>query len=159
VTDADYLRLACRHAATHSDDPRTQVGAVLVRSGYVVMEANRLPTGVARDPERLHGESKYKFIEHAERGVIYKAAAAGIQTSGAKLYCPWFSCPDCARAIICGGVSEVVGLISLRNATPSRWEPEISIAERMLSEAGVTMRWIAGRVGEQILFDGKTFSC
>lgn len=159
MTEVDYLREACRHAASHSDDPRTQVGALLVQSGHVVREANRIPRGVYRDPARLEGSRKYRFVEHAERGVIYKAASLGVPTVGSRLYCPWFACTDCARAMICSGVAGVVGLLSFRQATPERWEEEISTAERMLSEAGVSMRWLAGTVGEQVLFDGVLFDC
>ena len=94
-------------------------------------------------------------IEHAERGAIYAAARQGTQTDNASLYCPWFACTDCVRAIIEAGIREVVGLVAVRQATPARWEQEIAMAEAMLREAGVGIRWLNERVGVTILFDGK----
>lgn len=155
-TDIDWLRLACRTAAEHSDDLHTQNGAVLVpRAGYVATSANCLPRGIRRRQERLERPEKYRWMEHAERGAIYAAARHGTKTDDAVLYCPWFACTDCARAIIEAGIREVVGLVVPRQLTPPRWAQEIEAAEGMLREAGVGMRWLNERVGLTILFDGK----
>jgi len=154
--ELDYLKQACRIARRESHDPRTHVGAILVsRRGVPVYAANQLPPGVFRTLSRLEPPAKYKFMEHAERNAIYTAAAAGICTHEATLYAPWFSCADCARGIICAGIKEVVGLASLRAATPERWERDIAMAEQMMNEAGVATRWLAGTVGESIRFDDK----
>jgi dCMP deaminase len=125
------------------------------RRGVAVWAANTFPPGVLRSLSRLEPPRKYKFMEHAERNAIYAAASAGICTHGATLYAPWFACPDCARGIICAGIAEVVGLASLRAATPERWERDIATAEQMLQEAGVATRWLAGTVGEKIRFDDR----
>lgn len=159
MTELDYLREACRYAAQHSHDPETQIGAVLVTSRQVIYAANCVPPGVARSEHRLARPFKYDFIEHAERAAIYKAAAAGAATAGATLYCPWFACTDCARAIISAGIKEVVGLIALRNATPARWLLNVELAEKMLAEACVSQRLLADTVGVTIRFDGRDFSC
>ena len=154
--ELDCLRQACRYARKHSHDPRTHVGAMLVSSwGVPVMAANQLPPGVFRSLSRLEPPRKYRYMEHAERSAIYAAASAGICTHGATLYAPWFSCADCARGIICAGIKEVVGLVSLRAATPERWERDIAMAETMMQEAGVATRWLAGTVGEVIRFDDR----
>lgn len=155
MNELDYLRQACLYAAEHSQDPRTHVGAVLVSRGLRVMAANTLPPGVAANASRLESPAKYFYMEHAERNAIYSAASAGICTHGAVLYAPWFSCADCARGIICAGIAEVVGLSSLRAATPARWEADIATAERMLQEAGVAARWLTGSVGATIRFDDR----
>lgn len=159
MTELDYLREACRYAVQHSHDPDTQNGAVLVTGGKTIYAANCVPPGVARLEHRLQRPFKYDYIEHAERAAIYKAAATGAATAGAILYCPWFACTDCARAIIHAGIREVVGLIAPRNATPARWLLSVEVAERMLEEAGVSQRLIAGSVGVTIRFDGRTFAC
>jgi dCMP deaminase len=150
MNDADYLREALRYAKTNSHDTRTQVGAVLVCGRRLVFGANRIVASV--------GE-KYQHTEHAERAAIYKAAAAGVPTAGGVLYAPWFACTDCARAIILSGVSSVVGLMSLRHKTPERWQPAIAVADKMLIEAGVSVRWLNETVGVTILFDGEYISC
>lgn len=159
MTDIDYLREACRYAVQHSHDQGTQNGAVLVTSRQTIFAANCVPPGVARHEHRLARPFKYDFIEHAERSAIYKAAAAGASTAGATLYCPWFACTDCARAIVMAGIREVVGLIALRNATPGRWLLKVEMAEKMLKEAGVSQRLLAEDVGVTIRFDGRDFQC
>ena len=159
MTEIDYLREACRYAAQHSHDPDTQNGAVLVTSRQTIFAANCVPLGVARHEHRLARPFKYDFVEHAERAVIYKAAATGIPVAGGTLYCPWFACTDCARAIIMAGIKEVIGLIALRNATPARWLLNVELAEKMLAEACVSQRLLADKVGVTIRFDGREFSC
>lgn len=159
MTDIDYLREACRYAVQHSHDKETQNGAVLVTSRQVIYAANCFPPGVARHEHRLVRPFKYDFIEHAERAAILKAAAGGVATAGATLYCPWFACTDCARAIVAAGIKEVVGLIAMRNATPARWLLKVELAEKMLAEACVSQRLLADTVGITIKFDGRDFSC
>jgi hypothetical protein len=53
----------------------------------------------------------------------------------------------------------VVGLVSLRNATPERWQSNIAIAEKMLAEAGVGQRLLAVELGEYLKFDGELRKC
>jgi dCMP deaminase len=156
MTEIDILRLAAREAVKNSSDPDTQNGAVLARRNDVVfMAANAFPDGVEARHHRLYRPEKYRFIEHAERNVIYRAAATGWGTGGAAMYCLWFSCPDCARAIIQAGIYEVVGHVAPRRATPARWLQAVSDGEAMLREAGVGMRWLADPLGVTIRFDGK----
>ena len=146
-----YLSEAIRYAKRHSHDNSTKVGAVIVAGKKLVFGTNQMPALVA-------GE-KADIMEHAERAAIYKAAACGVPTAGAKMYAPWFACPECARAIISAGIQEVVGLLSFRNATPERWASRLELAYAMLDSAGVGMRFLGGEVGETILFDGKEFKC
>lgn len=156
MSDIDNLRMAAHYARYCSHDERTQNGAVLVAGTRAVASANVYPLaawsryGVPPD--------KYDYIEHAERGVIYKAAQAGYTTSGSTLYVVWFACPDCARAIIAAGVSTVVGSLHARVATPERWEKAVARGESMLRDAGVNTRWLAEKVGVTITFDGKELS-
>jgi dCMP deaminase len=155
MNETDYLREACRYAAERSDDPSTQNGAVLVSGTQLIYAANRFPTGVAVTGERLERPLKYSFMEHAERGVIYAAAAAGVPTAGATLYCPWFACADCARAIICAGIREVVGLsLPMDDQAAKRWAENVEKGLSMLTEAGVIQRWMTCEMGVTLLRDG-----
>lgn len=159
-TDIDWLRLAFQTAAEHSDDPSTQNGAVLVpQVGFVASAANCLPRNIASSPTRLKRPEKYRWIEHAERAAIYAAARAGTKTDKAVLYVCWFACPDCARAIIEAGIREVVGHVTPRHLTPGRWLAEVSKGERMLMEAGVSVRWLNAKIGVPILFNGERLEC
>jgi len=149
----DWLRLAATTAAEASEDTSTQNGAVLAPvEGFVATAANHYPSGLR---PRVARPAKYRYIEHAERAAIYAAARHGTETGGSTLYCLWFACPDCARAIICAGVREVVGHVVPRQATPDRWLEQVLAGESMLREAGVGMRWLAEPLGVTIKFDGK----
>jgi dCMP deaminase len=156
--DVKFLQLAVITGAAWSNDPHTQNGAVLVAAGSgaldVVRAANSFPTGVATAAARLVRPLKYSFIEHAERGVIYAAARQGLKTAGATLYCPWFACADCARAIICAGVTRVVGHIKPRIHSPERWAESIQLADQMLREAGVEIDLLKDDLGLRYLFNG-----
>ena len=158
MNDRECLQTALFVAQRDSQDPNTQTGAVLWIDGVMHEAANRVPDRVPLKPYMTIPRVKRYFIEHAERAVIYKAAMAvngDEDWHSATLYAPWFACPDCARSIISVGIREVVGLASLRNMTPARWLNEIDLGERMLMDAGVSLRWVRGEVGVKIRFDGK----
>lgn len=153
--DAIYLREACKIGAHESHDKQTQNGALLVsQRGLVVAAANRLPPGVIVCCDRLERPTKYQFIEHAERSVIYAAARAGIPTAGATLYCPWFACADCARAIICAGITRVVGHKKTRVHSPEHWAESLKQADRMLHEADIQVELLTEDLGVRYLFNG-----
>lgn len=151
MTDLNYLREALRHAKSASHDNHTHVGAVLVVGKRHIYAANRRAVG-------LDGQ-KSDIIEHAERAVIYKAAACGYATAGGVLYAPWFACPDCARAIVLAGIREVVGLKSLRLATPERWLWPITVGDAILRSGGVGVRLVEGETGVVIRFNGEDYKC
>jgi dCMP deaminase len=154
-SDLHFLRVAAGTAKSASQDPRTQNGAILVARRGTVVAANAYPIRRWASGERLEPPAKYRYIEHAERGVIYEAGRCGLRTDGATLYVVWFACPDCARAIICSGIKGVVGSLHARQATPARWLEAVEDGERMLREAGVNTRWIADKLDVTITFDGR----
>lgn len=153
MNDLELLRGAAMYGSMNSQDTSTQNGALLVKKGNAIaIASNRFPPGVRARHSR---PEKYSFIEHAERGAIYAAAAAGNCIRGATLYCPWFACPDCARAIVLSGISEVVGSARAADATPDRWRALVKDGITILREGGVSMRWLDEKLGVLILFDGK----
>ncbi|NDD52628.1 CMP deaminase [bacterium] len=153
--DILLLAEACRHAALHSTDPQTQNGALLVsRMGEIVMAANTMPP-IELKPERFERPLKYFYIEHAERNVIYEAAKAGVSTDGATLYCPWFACADCARAIIQAGIKRVVGHVVPWLETPDRWKDSVKAADEMLDEAKIIRSYLDDELGVSFRFNGE----
>lgn len=144
------MRLAAQ-AATASPDPSTQNGAVLLTSdGHVVpatAACNEFPPGVDYSDERWERPAKYGFIEHAERGAIFAAARQGITTRGKTLVSPWAACADCARAIICVGISRLVTMQPQQEHTHGRWNASIEQAFTMLHEAGVELVLLDGPLG------------
>lgn len=149
-----YLRIACHVATTQADDLHTQNGAVLVTPrGDIISAANCIPTNVVKHAERLQRPLKYSYIEHAERNVIYCAAKMGLPTKHATLYCPWFACAECARAIICAGVTEIVGLA--HPPAHGSWQESCDRGDEMFREAGVVYRRLEKKLGVFMLRDGK----
>ncbi len=128
VTDLiTLMRGAYIFAEAHSHDTSTRNGALLVsqEGGTLCGGANRFPPGLDSDKLVTDREVKYSYIEHAERAVIYAAARAGIRTLGLIMICPWACCPDCARAIVLAGLSEVVVHKQALDQTPERWRASV----------------------------------
>lgn len=126
-----------------SDDPDTQTACLLVTPGgsLLTWSANCVPTGVIPLPERLQRPEKYKFVMHAERRAIAKAAKDGLPLLGSTLYLNWFPCSDCAASLIQAGVRRVVA--NRRQYDARRGDARYGFEEAMtmLTEAGVQVDW------------------
>lgn len=152
---AALLRAAVLIANASSHDGRTKNAAILhCFDNKMVSAVNHFPV-VSWLKNHAEAPSKYTYIEHAERAVIYGAARHGVATCGAVMYCPWFACPDCARAIIAAGITRVVGSQLLRGLTPERWRLQVQIGDGMLQEAGVEVQMVTEPLGVTIRFDGR----
>lgn len=169
--DLFYLKKAYEIAMKRSDDSRTNNGAVLVKdnsekdiNNIVAKGANNFPEGVVKNNYRLKRSNKYPFMEHAERNCIYNAAKYGIKTEGLILYCPWFACSDCSRAIIQAGVKKAIGHRDFfdfyeEHIEKDKWSDSIETALNMLEEAGVEYRFITGNISDiEIKVAGDTFN-
>lgn len=103
--DHHYLDLA-RDLATHSKDPSTKVGAVLVSAEGRILGTgfNRFPHGEP-DGDELYADRtyKYKHIRHAE-----EIAMSGRDCTGATIYTSFPCCPECMRRIRLAGIRRVV---------------------------------------------------
>ena len=126
-----------------SSDPSTRTAAALVsRDGRTVLLAHNAPPPdeVAVTERRLERHLKYAFFEHAERRVIYEAAADGIATRGATMFASHYPCADCARAIIASGIEAVfVDAESVEIGLVSRFFDGMLAATEMFAEAGVSI--------------------
>lgn len=159
-THIPYLRKALQHARDHSHDPRTQNGALVLGwnpadSEYFALGANHIPRRLSCTGNRLDPAVKLKYMEHAERAAIYQASKLGLALDGATMYCPWFACVECARAIMCSGIQRVVGLQRPRLLTPERWQATIAEADELLEEAGIDIELLDVEIGVEILFNGE----
>lgn len=143
LTEKEIGYFALTHiVATWSEDPRKQVGAVIVSGQQMITGYNCLPTGIKRGEEncRLNvRELKLKYIEHAERNAIYAAANSGFKLKDSTMYCNWFPCSDCAKGIIQSGIKT---LVTTKPDENSRWYAEMIIAETMFKEANVELKYI-----------------
>lgn len=157
-----FLQKAYEHAMKYSTDPSTQNGGCLVtlEGEILVYGANHFPEGVKESSTRWERPLKYKFVEHAERNCIYAAAKQGIRTKGLIMYCPWFACADCARAIVQAGIKMVIGHDSVLQEQSEHWKTQwkesVEIGDVILSEGGVLFKRIKADIKDvAIRFNGS----
>lgn len=158
------LRLceAYKYANECSPDPSTKNGAVLVSTdGKFTYGVNKFPEGIAETESRLTDKpTKYRLVVHAENGAIFNAAKHGKQVNGATLYCPFYACSECAKAIIQSGIKRVVGHAQIMALAfeHTTWVQSIVHAWDMLHEAGVECVLYDGMLGITTRFNGKDIS-
>lgn len=123
-----------------SKDPDKKVGAVLVKNNKILSSSyNSFPKGVTIVGRLSHKPTKLAFTVHAETNAIYKAANAGIKLNGSTIFCTFFPCSDCAKAIIQSGVVEVVAPVLDKN---SSWYEEMLSSQILLEEAKIKITHI-----------------
>jgi len=141
-----YYLLICKHVASRSKDPNTQLGCVIVGPAHEIRSTgyNSLPRGIRDDvPERLQRPTKYLWMEHAERNAIYNAARAGTSTEGCSMYVQIMPCMDCARAIVQAGLKEVViSREQMSQYSSDQYDEQFKDVEKLLHEANVALRQV-----------------
>ena len=144
--------------ANLSKDPRTRIGAVIVKDNDVISTGfNGFCRGVL-DLEERYGdrETKYKFICHAEHNSILNAARKGISTLGSRLYTNGISCSECSKAVIQAGIKTIICHKQWPNLTYSEnWVKSIELTKIMFEEAGVEIQWFDKELGIKGFLDGK----
>ena len=135
----EYFMGVALLASQRSKDPSTQVGACIVDSEKRILSTgyNGFPHGCSDDDfpwnrDESLGETKYRFVVHAELNAILNAS--GKSLAGSTLYVGLFPCNECAKAIIQAGIKEVIYLSDKYHDAPS-----FEASRRMLSAAGVTI--------------------
>ena len=137
--DARFIHLA-KHVAEWSKDRSQHIGAVIVGPDHEVrsMGYNGFPRGIDDDIDERHERpEKYFWTEHAERNAIFNAARVGTPTQNCTIYCSWFPCVQCARAIIQSGIARAV--VRAVNMDHAKYQEEFDRAEIMFKEAGVQL--------------------
>jgi dCMP deaminase len=130
-------------AAARSPNEIRKVGVVLVtgdRSAEIA-GCNSFPPGVRNLPERVVGDNRFLWLEHAERAALFEAARRGLATDGGALVSTYFPCSDCARAIVQTGLKTV--------ATPRPefddpvWGESFRTSATILAEGAVEVVFLA----------------
>ena len=161
TTDEAYRGLLrdCYRYASKSDHPSTHTAALLVDNGKVILKGkNVFPPGVKRTKERITGENKHIYPNHAERDVIYKAALRGTKTKGLTMVMPWLPCIPCADAIISSGIKRLVVHKKMIERTSKKWQEELKNAVRIMNEAGVRIIAYDGIVGAKAYMHRKEWN-
>jgi len=148
--DPRYAKLLqeCYEYAWNSHHPSTHNAAFLVDNDRIVLKGlNILPPGVKKLKERLEGDNKHIYPNHAERDVIYKAACDGIPTKGLTMIMPWLPCIPCANAIITAGIKKLIVHKQMVERTREGWQEELKNAVQIMKEASVEIIAYDGVVG------------
>lgn len=125
----NYYQLAIDEKQ-NSDDPKTQVGAVIVLNDKIISKsANILPP---RLNVEVVSENRYHVIEHAERAAIFKAEE---MLDGATIYCTRFPCVDCARAISFSGITKATFQTGIEKDSP--WAESQYAAEDIMKKSNI----------------------
>ncbi len=138
----DWNEYFMRHvylAASKSKDPRTKIGAVLVKQNRIISEGyNGLPQKVCDAPFRLERPLKYSYVVHGEHNAVLSCARFGISAQYSTCYTQGIPCCDCMKALIQAGVNNIVVHKQWPNLTHSeQWVKSVEISKEMADEAGI----------------------
>jgi|SRR5690554_293634 len=93
--------------AKRSKDPRTKVGAVLVKEKSVIgLGYNGEPRNSAL-VFNWHTEEKYKYVIHAEVNAIANASRLGINCVDSDIYITHSPCTNCINTLIQHGIKRI----------------------------------------------------
>lgn len=138
----------CYNYASKSNHPSTHTAALLVDNGKVILRGkNIFPSGVKYTKERVTGDNKHMYPNHAERDLVYKAARQGIKTEGLTMVMPWLPCILCANAVISSGIEKLIVHKQMIEKTKEGWQKELKDAVQILGEAGIEIIAYDGVVG------------
>lgn len=142
--------------ASKSKDPRTKIGAILVKDGVIISQGyNGFARGVKDYEERYTDrEIKYKLVVHGEANAVLNAVRHGVNTSDSICYTQGMPCAECMKTLIQAGIREVV-IHDLWPCSGPKWEESCKWSRLMCSEAGITVRTMFGRIGDLAYSDGK----
>ena len=156
ITNWDELFM--RHVyliASKSKDPRTQVGAVILKDKRVLSEGfNGHPVGVRDDLDRYSNrEKKLKLVCHAEFNAVINCARHGISTLNTTIYTSGFPCNECMKSIIQSGITEIV--LHKQYPESPKWENSCYYSKMMQKEAGVKVRYFDKLLDVEIMANGE----
>ena len=165
--DSYFLGLAAV-ASFRSKDPSTQNGVFVVDPntlGTLVSGYNGFPRGCSDDefPWARKAENKedtkYPYVEHAERNAIYFAARKSIALEGSTMYVysekGYYPCDECARAIIQSGIRRVVMGWAMEEGTEVySWDA----TKRMFKASGMEVVVIKNLAPERVKIMAEDFA-
>lgn len=136
----DLYHKAKAYAESHSHDPRTKVGALLLNKftkDVISQGYNKFPSGVVETEDRWQSPMKYKFVQHAEVTAIINAVRNGVVISDSVAVVSLFPCTSCAGALIETGIRTIISLKpDIQNP---RWGAEFNISLKMFEEVGTKL--------------------
>ena len=122
----------------------TKVGVLIVNDSDKILSTgfNGMPFGADNSiKSRYDKNKKGYYLEHAERMAIFNCAKRGISTNNATIYCTYYPCADCARAIIQSGIKSVV-CKKMPDFNHEKWGESWSIANELFNECEIDVKFI-----------------
>lgn len=158
-----WHELFMRHVyliALKSKDPRTKIGAVLVKNNSIFSEGyNGFPRKVKDELSRYENrELKQIFVCHAETNSILNAARLGVSTEGATLYTQGIPCHNCAKSIINAGIKDIYIHSQWPDMESSAWKESVGYASVMFQEADIPIYAVSQTLNLEGFNDGKVFN-
>lgn len=144
--------------ASRSRDPRTKIGAILVKDDDVISSGfNDFPRKVDNLKYRYEDrETKYSFIVHAEHNAILNAARKGQSTLDSTLYTNGIPCCECAKACIQAGITKIICHSQWPNLTHSdKWIKSVALTDVMFKESQIKVEWFDKKLNVIGFLDGK----
>lgn len=159
----DWDEFFMRHVylvASKSKDPRTKIGAVIVKDNNIIASGyNGFARGVLDLPERYDDrETKYLFVCHGEFNAVASAARHGIATNETIMYTQGIPCNECAKSVVQSGIKVVVVHEQWREYSkenPTKWTHLANYSKTMFEESGVAIRYYNKVLHLQGYRDGK----
>ncbi len=138
-----YFMLMALLVKERSKDPKTQVGAVIVKNNRLLSTGyNGTPKGLSDDemPWNSLGEEngdlfqiKNSFVIHAEANALDLVRQ---DLTGASIYVTLFPCHECAKRICNAGISDVYYLEDYKH------EDLMALSKKILTHGGVRIHKI-----------------
>jgi len=126
------------HVSTWSKDDSTKVGCVITDEENTIKSLgyNGHPRGLNDEvAERNARPLKYLYVVHAEINAIVNATRNGVSLKNSTIYCTFFPCNECAKAIINSGIKKLISYEP--DFLHSRWGESFRISHEMLEECGI----------------------
>lgn len=138
-----FFNLA-KEFSTWSKDPSTQVGSIAVTEDKLILSEgwNGFPRGIEDRLDRLHDkETKYHYVVHSEKNLIYNATKNGVPLDGSIIYVYGLPvCSECAKGIIQAGIKHVE--VTTEVEVADRWLESWAKTAEMFDEVGITYHWL-----------------
>ncbi len=142
-----YFMMMALMVRERSKDPKTQVGAVIVRDNRILASGyNGTSKGITDDemPWDSLGEEnndlmniKNSFVIHAEANALDSIENKS-SLKGATMYVTLSPCPECAKRIANSGIKNIIYF------APYKKEESVIVSNYILKKAGVTIEQYAG---------------
>lgn len=130
------------HVSSWSKDSSTKVGCVITDKENTIKSLgyNGHPRGLNDEvAERNERPLKYLYVVHAEINAIANATRNGVSLKDSIMYCTFFPCNECAKAIINSGIKTIVTYEP--DFSKGRWAESFRISLEMLEECGVKIKY------------------